>query len=58
MFIPKMIGKLQKKQDRVSTALFNQYIDLLEKNNVYLFKAIVENRNNELQLVIQNVHKL
>ena len=40
------------------TFAFNQYIDLLEKNNVYLFKAIVENRNNELQLVIQNVHKL
>ena len=40
------------------TFTFNKYIDLLEKNCVYLFKVVIEERNNDLQLVIQRVHKL
>ncbi len=40
------------------TFTFNQYIDILEKNSIYLFMVVVEERNNEIQLVIQKVHKL
>jgi len=37
---------------------FNEYVSALEKNCVYLFKVVVEDRNNELQLVVQKIHKL
>ena len=37
---------------------FNEYNNIIEKNSVYLFKVLVEERNNELQLVIQKIHKL
>jgi DNA polymerase-3 subunit alpha len=37
---------------------YNQYFDMLEKNSVYLFKAVIEDRNNEVQLVIQKIHRL
>ncbi len=40
------------------TFAYNQYINLLEKNVVYLFMVDIEDRNNELQLVINKVHKL
>ena len=40
------------------TSTYNQYFDMLEKNFVYLFKVLIEDRNNEVQLVIQKVHKL
>ena len=40
------------------TSTYNEYISLLEKNSIYLFKVAVEDRNNKLQLVIQKIHKL
>ncbi len=40
------------------TSTYNQYIEILEKNAVYLFMVSVEDRNNNLQLVIQKIHKL
>ena len=40
------------------TNTFNQYMEMLEKNAVYLFMVSVEDRNNNLQLVIRKIHKL
>ncbi len=40
------------------TTTFVEYFDMLERNGVYLFKVKVEQRNKELQLVIQKIHKL
>jgi len=40
------------------SSTFNEYVSALEKNCVYLFKVIVEDRNNEIQLVVQKIHKL
>jgi len=40
------------------TSTYNKYIEILEKGYVYLFMVKVENRNNDLQLVIQKIHKL
>ncbi len=37
---------------------FGEYFHLLEKNSVYLFKANVEKRNNEIQLIVKKLHKL
>ena len=53
---------IQDEYNKLSGVLFTskyaQFIKLLEKNNIYLFMVTVEQRNNELQLVIQKVHKL
>ena len=37
------------------TTTYNQYIDMLEKNCIYLFMVLVGDRNNNLQLVIQKI---
>jgi len=53
---------VQDEFSKVSGVLFSsefiEYYHLLEKNHVYLFKASVEKRNNEIQLVIKKLHKL
>ena len=37
---------------------YQKFHSELEKNHVYLFKGKLENRNNEQQIIINNVHKL
>ena len=53
---------LQDEYSKLSGVLFtttyNQYLNMLEKNSIYLFMVTVEDRNNDLQLVIQKIHKL
>ena len=40
------------------TTLFNEVHNVLEKNKVYLFMAKIEERNGNIQLIINKVHKL
>ncbi len=40
------------------TSTYHLYRDILEKSKVYLLKGEIEERNNELQLVIRNIHLL
>ncbi len=53
---------IQDEYQKIEGVLFpityNQYINDLEQNNIYLFMVKVEERNNNFQLVIQKVHKL
>ena len=53
-----ILDEYSKLNGVLFTFTFNEYFDSLEKNSVYLFKVLVEDRNNELQLVIQKIHKL
>jgi len=53
---------IQDEFSKISGVLFSnefkEYFHLLEKNNVYLFMVNVEDRNNEIQLIVKKLHKL
>lgn len=53
---------LQDEYSKIEGILFDSvyhtYKDILIKGNVYAFKAKVEKRNNKMQLIIRQIHKI